>query len=550
MELADLIQTSQVENVRVYCPLKPPMTGTLCVSSHYLLLSAPQLVGLDQTQEESDIWLLHCAVDAVEKSVQNIGRLQNRESGRESEGRSSSGTVTLKCKDLRVIHLEIPSMEETLNIARSVQALSSLDSITLSYPFFFRPPGYSLGKGWPRDTMENFYHKLEAETNSWRLSEVNVDFKTCVSYPAKVIVPRSCPDDTLKRAATFRQGGRFPVLSYYHSSNQAVILRSAQPLVGTAYHRCEEDEALLEAAMVCQTSGFIIDTRSAQEAKQARNAGGGTESKGNYPKWRMLHRPLERGRTLQNSLVRLVGACYESSLGMSRWLSKLQASHWLSHVKEALSTAGLAAECIEREGANVLVHGEEGTDTTLLVTSLAQLILSPSCRTMEGFQDLIEREWLQAGHPFQLRCARSGWSQSRAQSESPYFLLFLDCCWQLGRQFPQSFEFNGRLLHTLANHVYSSEYGTFLCNNEKERCLYEVQDRTHSLWCFLNETRQQQQLLNPVYEENPLVIWPSVEPQSVQLWEGFFLRYLLPTEHSEMAWQRLVELVGEYKKFH
>lgn len=48
-----------------------------------------------------------------------------------------------------------------------------------------------------------------------------------------------------------------------------------------------------------------------------------------------------------------------------------------------------------REGASVLVHGTEGTDSTLQVTSLAQIILDPTCRTIRGFQGLVEREWLQ-----------------------------------------------------------------------------------------------------------------------------------------------------------
>ncbi|KAM9320111.1 myotubularin-related protein 9-like [Gastrophryne carolinensis] len=543
MELSHLIQSSQVKNVRVCCPLRPPVTGTLCVSSHHLILSAHPFEGA--TQENCALWLLHCAVDSVEKSVHNIAALKSKEVSQDGQSQSGSGIVILRCKNLRVIQLEIPGMEETLNVARSVQALSSLESVTLSYPFFFRPAGCKLGKGWPRDTMENVYRKLKAETDTWRLSHVNRNFKVCPSYPEKVIVPLSCSDEALRRLATFRQGRRFPILSYYHSSNKAVLLRSSQPLVSPTYRSCEEDEMLLNAALGGREYGFIIDVRSEREARQARAAGGGTESKDRYPKWRVIHRALERGCALQNSLARLVGTCHDPCLGVTRWLSQLQASSWMSHVKEALSTAGLLVECIERKGASVLVHGGEGTDNTLLVASLAQLILSSDCRTLTGFQDLIEREWLQAGHPFQLRCARFVWSQERFQQESPNFLLFLDCCWQLTRQFPQSMEFNEHFLCMLAAHAYSSEYGTFLCNNEKERSLYKVRELTHSLWGFLNNFSVRQNFLNPIYKKNPLVIWPSVAPQSIQLWEGYFLRYLLPAEHKEMAWQMMQELVGE-----
>lgn len=75
----------------------------------------------------------------------------------------------------------------------------------------------------------------------------------------------------------------------------------------------------------------------------------------------------------------------------------------------------------------------------------------------------------QAGHPFHLRCAHSAYSHARLKQEAPLFLLFLDCVWQLSRQFPFSLEFGECLLLTLFDNAYASAYGTFLCNNEKER---------------------------------------------------------------------------------
>lgn len=35
-------------------------------------------------------------------------------------------------------------------------------------------------------------------------------------------------------------------------------------------------------------------------------------------------------------------------------------------------------------GTTVLVHGDAGTDATLQVTSLAQVLLDPYCRTTKG----------------------------------------------------------------------------------------------------------------------------------------------------------------------
>ncbi|VTJ61473.1 Hypothetical predicted protein [Marmota monax] len=500
MEFSELIRTGRAQAELLPGPEEPPLRGTLCVTGHHLLLSP----GPPST---ADLWLLLLrSVDSIEKRVAG-----------------DSGTITLRCKDLRVLQLDIEGVEATLDIARSIEALSSLESVITSFPFFYRPKGLRLGDAWHFHPPECYYKRVARETNAWRLSEVNQDFSLCPSYPRAVIVPRAVDDDALARSARFRQGGRFPVLCYHHAPSGTVLLRSSQPLTGPQKRRCAEDEDLLRAVLAGAhpgARGFIVDTRSAQAAKQARMTGGGTEAKAAYPGWKRLHRPLERGRALQESFVRLVEACGDPEQSMDRWLSRLEGCRWLAHVKEALSTACLAAQGMEREGACILVHGAEGRDSTLLVTSLAQLILDPLSRTITGFQELVEREWIQAGHPFQLRCAHSAFSHARPKHEAPTFLLFLDCVWQLGRQFPLSLEFGEGLLLALFEHAYASPFGTFLCNSEKERCLCEVRTRTHSLWSGLNQLKEQRKLRNPLYVLNPLAIWPSVEPQSLRLWQG------------------------------
>ncbi|XP_059724653.1 myotubularin-related protein 9-like isoform X3 [Haemorhous mexicanus] len=481
MEFSELIKTATVEDVLLSRQGLPAVRGTLCITSHHLLLSSCP-------RGELELWLLIRNVDAVEKRVQNLGWYQPPRSGgspRDTRVAGSSGTITLRCKDLQVLQLEIPGMEECLNIASSIEALSSVDSVMMLYPFFHRPPSLRLQQGWHLRVPERHFQRVASQA----------------------------------------------------------LLRSSQPLTGPNRRRCREDEQLLGTILGEGERGFVLDTRSAQAAKQARISGGGTEPRSGYPRWRRLHRALERGRPLQDSFSRLAEACAEPAVTVERWLGRLDSSRWLSHVKAALSTACLAAQCLDREGCTVLVHGAEGTDSTLLVTALAQLILDPACRTLEGFQGLLEREWIQAGHPFQVRCARSASSHARGKQEAPLFLLFLDCVWQLSRQFPFSLEFGEQLLLTLFDNAYASAYGTFLCNNERERSLCKVKESTHSLWAWLNQPEERHKYLNPLYSHNPLVIWPSVEPQSIQLWQGFFLRWIRPSQHLEEAWGEIRRLV-------
>ncbi|XP_070620749.1 myotubularin-related protein 9-like isoform X2 [Erythrolamprus reginae] len=515
MEFAELIKTTKVDDVVLSCPGLQTIRGTLAITSHHLLFSS------QTEQRRTELWILIRNVDAIEKRLGN-----------------PSGTITLKCKDLRILQLEIPGMEECLNVASSIEALSSLESVMMTYPFFYRPQNTTLGTGWLTHVIEQYYQQVATDTGAWRLSSINADFGVCPSYPPLVIVPARLDDGVLQRSARFRQGRRFPVLSYYHKKTGTTMLRSSQPLVGPNRKRCHEDELLLSTVLEGGERGFILDTRSLQAAKQARVMGGGLEHRSCYRGWKRLHRALERGRSLQESFIKLVEACNDPSAHMDRWLSRLEASKWLSHVKEALNAACLAAQCLEREEACLLVHGAEGKDTTLLVTALAQVILDPACRTLAGFQGLLEREWIQAGHPFHLRCAHSAYAHARLKQEAPMFLLFLDCVWQLGRQFPFSLAFNEHFLLSLFEHCYASPCGTFLGNNEKERRLCLMREKTHCLWPWLNHVKY----LNPLYAYNPLVIWPSVEPQSLMLWQGLFLRWVRSSHHLDEAWEEIQQI--------
>ena len=43
----------------------------------------------------------------------------------------------------------------------------------------------------------------------------------------------------------------------------------------------------------------------------------------------------------------------DGNIGMDKWLSKLEASGWLTHVKDSLTCACVAAQCIDKEGNHI-----------------------------------------------------------------------------------------------------------------------------------------------------------------------------------------------------
>lgn len=59
-----------------------------------------------------------------------------------------------------------------------------------------------------------------------------------------------------------------------------------------------------------------------------------------------------------------------------------------------------------------LYHPERGDrDFNGLLSSLVQLLSAPEARTLLGFQSLVQREWVAAGHPFLTRLGGTGASE-------------------------------------------------------------------------------------------------------------------------------------------
>lgn len=198
MEFADLILTPKLDGVSLHSPLSETVDGTLCITGHHLILSS-------RKEGVQELWLLHQVIDWVEKkpTLQNNTLL--------------GGIIILKCKDLRIISLEINSPQEFLNIASSIEQLSNLDGCQYLYPFFYRPMYSILEDGYTMFRGELEFSKLLA-SDEWRLSTVNKDYSVCSSYGPKIIVPKLISDEEIVQSAAWRDGGRFPMLSYRHEN--------------------------------------------------------------------------------------------------------------------------------------------------------------------------------------------------------------------------------------------------------------------------------------------------------------------------------------------
>ncbi|CAH8555536.1 unnamed protein product [Schistosoma haematobium] len=365
---------------------------------------------------------------------------------------------------------------------------------------------------------------------TWKITDINNEFKICSTYPRHHIVPRSISDNDIINMASFRSHNRFLTVVWRSQVTGAVLLRCAQPCVGLMCSRNEYDEKFLRTVLACCPKKpvsdpkkdthrlMIVDARSRSSAQFNRIRGGGFEYPEYYDQAEVVFMDLPNLHTVRSNFESLTnlfaGKC-------PNWFSSLEKSSWLNNIGQLLKTATEIAIALEENARPVMVHCTDGWDRTPQISSLAQLLADPFYRTIQGFNILVEREWLQFGHKFS---DRSGYASPslNINEQSPIFLQWLDCVHQIRNQFPHCFEFNESFLLKLGLHICSNLFGTFLCNSEKERQKASVASRTCSLWGLLS-SKYNWTIVNYFYEpEAEHLLQPDCQVRSLSLWSAFY----------------------------
>ncbi|KAM5290721.1 phosphatidylinositol-3-phosphate phosphatase MTMR1 isoform 6-T6 [Glossophaga mutica] len=382
--------------------------------------------------------------------------------GAQSHGDNSCG-IEIVCKDMRNLRLAYKQEEQSKpGIFENLNKHAfPLSNGQTVFAFNYKEK-FPIN-GWKVYDPVAEYKRQGLPNESWKISRVNSNYELCDTYPAIIVVPTSVKDDDLSKVAAFRAKGRVPVLSWIHPESQATITRCSQPLVGPSDKRCKEDEKYLQTIMDANAQSHKLTIFDAR----------------------------------QNSVA--------------------------DTNKMLLAGAVRIADKIESGKTSVVVHCSDGWDRTAQLTSLAMLMLDSYYRTIKGFEILIEKEWISFGHRFALRVGHGNDNHADAD-RSPIFLQFIDCVWQMTRQFPSAFEFNELFLITILDHLYSCLFGTFLSNCEQQLFKEDVPTKTISLWSYINS--QLDEFSNPFfvnYENH--VLYPVASLSHLELWVNYYVRW-------------------------
>jgi len=349
--------------------------------------------------------------------------------------------------------------------------------------------------GWEvgEDAREEFFDYQQTPEKDWRVTQANIKYQLCETYPSLLVVPREAPDELLRAAAAARAQSRLPVLTYFHHVSGSALLRCSQPQQArTTAQPCDQQYLEKCRQAVHQHAALVIyDCRSYAAANANRIRGGGQEDPRSYTMESFRDGDIGRATMtcldLPNihemlasweELRHLVDAC---DVPQDRWLQHLGDTRWLDHCRRITEAAVTVARALTQRGkqppACVVVHCSDGWDRTTQVCALAQLLVEPRFRTRAGLAALVEKDWRRFGHRFADR------SPAGSQS-SPIFVQWLFCVAAVVEQFPRDFEYNSADLMLLADLRICGSMGTFLFNSEKEARVACAGQRQISVWAL------------------------------------------------------------------
>ncbi|KAH0539767.1 myotubularin-related protein 10-B [Cotesia glomerata] len=374
----------------------------------------------------------------------------------------------------------------------------------------------------------------EHTKKNWRLSSANLRYQLSTSLPEYIIVPASVTDSQLTGAASHFQDNRPPVWSW--SNHRGAALVKMSELIPTISERTQENIMLenIRKSHPQKLAMAVLDLNKDVNVK-----------------------------TVANGFSKFISLCSPDNIRQfwlqdNNFYSLLESTKWLKFVSYCLQKAVEASDHLN-SGTSVILQENAGRDLCCVISSLVQLILDPYFRTITGFQTLLQKEWVAAGHPF---CDRLGHIIKPNSEKSPIFLIYLDCVWQLCQQYPSKFEFTETYLTSLWDTAHVSIFDTFIFNCERDRTNAATDINNplvlRSVWDWREQFTDQDILLfySPFFNsaDEKKYLKPQFSVSCLELWTQCYFRWIPPLEirnggknHSELYARLLQNSISQLK---
>ncbi|KAM6950829.1 myotubularin-related protein 10 isoform 2-T2 [Lycodopsis pacificus] len=365
--------------------------------------------------------------------------------------------LILYCKDLRIIRFCFVEAgpESAKKVCLAIAHYSHPADLPLLFGFEYQGRRYHESKGQrvngatPRGGLQTPIFDRPSDwdreikrtgASEWRVCSVNESYAISPSLPEHIVVPVSLADQDLKQHSIFFMNQRVPHWCWNHPNGSALVRMAG---IGDPLQQRRIDQRV-----------FPTITKSHPQRSEVIRSD--------------VDKCLPNIQDIQSAFIKVRQICVIDPFEESeeRWLSSIENTRWLEYVRAFLKHSAEMVYLLDAKNTSVILQEEEDRDLNCVVSSLVQLMLDPHYRSLIGFQSLVQKEWVMAGHRFLDRCNHL---KKNDKDESPLFMLFLDCVWQMMNQYPAAFEFTEAYLTVLSDSMWIPLFSTFLFNSSKQR---------------------------------------------------------------------------------
>ncbi|CAH0558932.1 unnamed protein product [Brassicogethes aeneus] len=527
IKLNDLQQTklldgettvSTANNVMLFNTLSDKKKGTygiLTVTTFKLSFACASDNGLDNFHQQN---LLLGMNDICLSSIATIYQTGERTKKKLIPGQNISGKIKellIICKNMRSFEFSFKDSEKdggkTTANALIHHAYPKRHSLLFAYDYlepYVKSPQLAKEVTMFRKKEDWSRELRRTKCENWRISDLNQNYQTSPYLTQSLIVPLSISDFSLIKSVE-HFNNRFCPVWVWGTAKGAALVRMADLLPAISDSKYENEL-------------FEHIRKSHPDLKQPI----------------IINLNCISSKDVQASYLKLRDICVPDSSRMFKrqdfkLYGLLDNSKWLALVSTCLGFAVEAADCLHKKVTTVVLQEGNGQDTNCIISSLCQIILDPYFRTKPGFQSLIQKEWVSLGHPFAYRL---GHIHDKDVETAPFFLLFLDCVWQLQLQHPAAFQFSETYLTTLWDSAHITLFDTFIFNNDHQRMMAESGTTNgasklvlRSIWDWREQFSESDLIFfaNPLYQDNyQQILEVKHGISSLEIWSQCYFRWL------------------------
>jgi len=205
-------------------------------------------------------------------------------------------------------------------------------------------------------------------------------------------VPQHITDEDLKRFSRCRSRNRFPLVSWRNPRRETYLLRADEPdytydLVnsGDVAKKRFDDIRLFETILECSSSSFLcmVDPGDARTYEAC------------YPGIRTEFFKLPNNKEMSELFHTFQYFPLINGAANKNRPLELSNNQWTDVMLKLIEAAAHTSKLLER--GSVVLTRPVNNDTDFIIASLALILSDGYYRTLEGFEVLVEKEWIAHG---------------------------------------------------------------------------------------------------------------------------------------------------------